>query len=728
MKKFLLLFVPFILFANIKEIKFQGLIHLSDVSANDISLIKSGDKFDLVKIDNTIKKFYEYGYFEKIEADYTNSILTFKFIEKPIIRKINYKNISDDLVKLLKDRFSLKKGEIYQKKKFEEIKNFIIQYYEAQGTYESSVFIETKRQKAFIDVDILLKKGNELYIKKLNFIGNNSFTNKELESEIENQEKDGLGFLPFLSNGKLNIFKLMQDTNTLRDFYLSKGFLDVKIETPFVISNFDNFSSTVDIKIVEGKRYKINNIEIEVDKENIIDIKTIINELRLTKDRYFNVKLLRKDLEKLKTLVADKGYAFAKVLPDIQKNGALTSIKYKIITGNRVYVSDILIKGNSKTLDRVIRRSIYLTPGALYSYTDKKDSINALNRTGYFDSVNFKEIKVDESHIKVLVTVSEGMTGSLKAGITYSSYEKLGINAAISERNIFGSGQTLSLNLEQTSLSSTYSLSLKNPKIFDSIYSFNTSIYKTTYKSTDYTSDAQGVSFSLGRSIGRNASAGLTYKYEDVTLSNYDANDTTIRPNSIKSAISPYISYNSTDNYFFPTSGMKLSSSFEFAGVGGDEKYLKNVNNAKIFHEIEHNGDLTIVAKYKVKIGAIKDYGYLPINDKFYLGGLGSIRGFKTKSISPKDSDGDLIGGNVMFEHAVELSIPINEKSKLWASAFIDQGGVGNSDIEMIKSSYGVSIDWITPVGPLSFVYAFPLQSDKDDKINRFEFNIGVGF
>ena len=730
MKKILLLwFIPFMLFANIKEIKYEGLIHLSKVSANNISLLKQGDTFDEKKVNQTIKAFYNYGYFETINAYYKNNILTFKFKEKPVVRKITYKNISNDLKKLLKKRFSLKKGEIYQKKTFENVKDFIIQYYIAKGVYENSVFITTKRVKSFIDVQILLQKGKKVYIRKINFIGNKSFSKSKLEDEMQNQEENGLGFLPFVNDGSLNIFKLMKDKNSIRDYYLSKGFLDVKIETPYVVANFNRFTSNIDIKITEGKRYKVGNIGITIDKKNIINIKDELTKLKLKKGRYFNVKLLRKDIERLRIAVADKGYAFAKVYPNIKKKGNIASIDYQIISGNKFYISNVVIKGNNKTLDRVIRRSIYLTPGSLYSYTNKIDSINALKRTGYFESVKMKEIKVDDSHMKILVIVSEGMTGALKAGISYSSYEKFGIEASVSERNIFGSGQDLSLSLSKSSKSSSYSLSLKNPRVFDSIYSLTTSIYNKTFESTDYTSHRKGFSVGVGRSIGRFISTGATYQYENVELTKYDNNDSSIKPNTIKSAITPYISYDNTDNYFFPTSGMKLYSSFEFAGIGGDQKYLKNIESAKFFNPInDANDDLEFVAKYRVKIGAIKDLGYLPIDDRFYLGGLGSIRGFKTGSISPRDANGNLIGGNIMFEQSAELSVPMSIKNKLWASLFVDQGGTGDSKLNMIKSSYGLSIDWITPVGPLSFVYALPIQSNNQDDLSQFEFNIGMGF
>jgi len=729
MKKLLFL-TPLLLFANdnIQDIKFIGLKHISVVSAKDISLLQKGDELDISKVDKTIKKFYKYGYFKNIEADYENGVLIYKFVEKPAILKIEYKNVSEDLKKLLKEK--IKRGMIFSPKKLEEIRNFIVSYYDAKGEFNSVVTFDTKKQANGIVITITVNKGEDIIIDKLKFYGVKKENVSDLKDEIINRDKpkDILGWMPFRANGEFKLQGLLSDSQSLRNYYLSKGYLDVKISKPLFIANFDSSKASLEYKIYEGIRYKVGKVDIDIDKPKLLD-KDIKEELLLISGLYFNINRLRKDISLLQRKIADKGYAYVKVFPEIKKDGQIANVTYKIITGNKVYISDVVIEGNSKTLDRVVRRNVYLAPGYLYSYTDKQDSINALKRTGYFDDVQLKEIRVDDSHMKILVKVKEGLTGSLRAGISYNSYSRLGFNLNVSERNIFGSGQTLSVDFEKSSTTEKYSVSLKNPRVLDSEYFLSTSIYNTTFEGYSYDSAKKGISFTTGKKLTRHTNASLTYGYERLKLTDIDA--TTIlydKEDSLKSYLRPAVSFNNTDDYFFPQHGTIASASLEIAGVGGDQKFVKNIDSFKYFYSLEDRYDITTILKYKIKAGVIKDNGYLPINEKFYLGGLGSVRGYDYGSISPKDDEGNSIGGKMMMINSAEVSFPISIKKKMWLSFFIDNGRIGESKMNIVRSSYGVSFDWITPVGPLNFTWGWPVGDKEGDDLRKFEFSIGSSF
>ena len=729
MKKLLFL-TPLLLFANdnIQDIKFIGLKHISVVSAKDISLLQKGDELDISKVDKTIKKFYKYGYFKNIEADYENGVLIYKFVEKPAILKIEYKNVSEDLKKLLKEK--IKRGMIFSPKKLEEIRNFIVSYYDAKGEFNSVVTFDTKKQANGIVITIIVNKGEDIIIDKLKFYGVKKENVSDLKDEIINRDrpKDILGWMPFRANGEFKLQGLLSDSQSLKNYYLSKGYLDVKISKPLFIANFDSSKASLEYKIYEGIRYKVGKVDIDIDKPELLD-KDIKEELLLISGLYFNINRLRKDISLLQRKIADKGYAYVKVFPEIKKEGEIANVTYKIITGQKVYISDVVIEGNSKTLDRVVRRNVYLAPGYLYSYTDKQDSINALKRTGYFDDVQLKEIRVDDSHMKILVKVKEGLTGSLRAGISYNSYSRLGFNLNVSERNIFGSGQTLSVDFEKSSTTEKYSVSLKNPRVLDSEYFLSTSIYNTTFEGYSYDSAKKGISFTTGKSLTRYTNVSLTYGYERLKLTDIDA--TTIlydKEDSLKSYLRPAVSFNNTDDYFFPQHGTIASASLEIAGVGGDQKFVKNIDSFKYFYSLEDRYDITTILKYKIKAGVIKDNGYLPINEKFYLGGLGSVRGYDYGSVSPKDDEGNSIGGKMMMVNSAEVSFPISIKKKMWLSFFIDNGRIGESKMNIVRSSYGVSFDWITPVGPLNFTWGWPVGDKEGDDLRKFEFSIGSSF
>ena len=431
----------------------------------------------------------------------------------------------------------------------------------------------------------------------------------------------------------------------------------------------------------------------------------------------------------LKRAVADKGYAYVVVYPDIKKHGSTVDVTYKVIPGNKVYISDVIISGDTKTLDRVIRRNIYLAPGYLYSLTDKEDSINALKRSGYFDDVKLKEVKIDNSHMKIIVKVKEGLTGSLKAGISYNSYSKFGVNLGITQRNVFGSGQSLSFSIDKSSLSTTYNINLSNPAVHDSKNSLSTKIYNAKFEATSYTSHKKGISLTSGRGITRHSRVFLTYGYEKLHLS--DIEDTAkddYRENSTKSYLTPGIAYNSTDDRFFPQHGIDAGISLTYAGVGGTQNFFKNSIYGKFFYSLEDRFEITTILKYKFKFGYLKEIGYTPISERYYLGGLGSVRGYNWGSISPKDSDRNNIGGDRMFSNSAEASVPISIKRKMWLSAFVDNGSIGKNSFDITRSSYGISFDWITPVGPLDFTYALPVGAKEGDDLRKFEFSIGTSF
>lgn len=740
MRLLFVLIFPLLLSAQvIKKIEFEGLLHLSDVSAKDISLIKEGEGIDYEKINESIKRFYEQGYFEKIEAHVTDNRLVYKFLEKPVIREVLFSDgFSDEVKDSVVDKFKLRKGKTFNPEMLDQIKAYITELYETQGFYNSIVTLKRVQEKRKVSLKFSLEKGKKIIIREVEFIGNKTFTKSRLQSEMLNKEStpDLLRWLSIVfDDGEYKLAGLIgagttSDQVRIKDFYMKYGFLDAQVSKPLFKANFDNYAAKLTYKIAEGRRFKVTKVDVDFIQKIDLDGNRLKEKFELLGGNYFNVVKLRKDLTTIRTTVADMGYAYVKVIPDIKKESNTTaSVTYRVIPNEKVYIKDVVISGNDKTLDKVIRRSIYLTPGELYSYTDKVDSQNALRRSGYFDSVEIEEKRIDDTHMVIYVNVKEGLTGQLRAGITYGSYDKFGYNIAATERNVFGGGHTASIDVNKNSTSETYSITLKNPQINDSIYSLSSSIFRSVYGGYNYTTDKDGFNIGIGRKLGRFWSTSLTYGYEEVKLSDYDEEDLDyLKEQSYKSYVLPSIMYNSTDYYYFPRNGILFNSSLEFAGLGGNHEYMKSNNTLKFFMPLEGDFDTLAIFKYKVLAGVIKDYGYLPINEKFYLGGLGSVRGYERGSISPEDDNNTSIGGKYKVVNSFEVSVPVSLKDKMWVSAFVDYGLLGEDELDIVRSSYGISLDWITPVGPLNFTYAWAINSDENDSLSRFEFNIGAGF
>ena len=724
MKKSLLI-LPALLFANIEKIEYKGLVHISPVSANNIIEIKVGDEFNIEKIDKSIKNLYSTGYFQTIKAIKKGNILIFECLEKPTILKIELKDFPEELKKALKENSILpKKGEIFSNKKLDKLKEFIKSYYLAKGYFNTVVNIK-KEQTSNTSIKLIIsaKKGEKLIIKDIKFYGAKLDKNKLIE-EIENRPRTFWSILPFANKGELNVYKLISDQESLQNYYLNLGYMDAKVSNPLAKSNFDNYTTKIHYQIEEGIRYIVKEVKIDYPK----NLNPKLEEFNLKVDKYFNISALKEDLKNIKHSFQNLGYAYVKVYPEIKKEKNYAFITYKVIPGEIVYIRDVIIKGNTKTLDRVIRRNIYLAPGDKFSYQDLVDSKNALNRSGYLEEVEIEQKRVSNNQIDLIVKVKEGLSGSLKAGISYGSYTKFGVNFSITERNVFGSGQSISASADISSVSTTYKVSLYNPRIFDSEYSFNTSIFNTKSEGISYKEKKTGFDVGIGKKLSRYISSNITYGYSTTKLSDYDTTLYT-KPNSTKSYIEGSVSFDNTDNYFFPTIGEKAYFSIEYAGIGGDEKYIKTLASYKHFYPLKDRTYKTIaVLKYRAIGGAIKDSGYLPINEKFYLGGMRSVRGFGTYSISPVDSNGNKIGGKYKFITGPEISTPISIKHKVWLSGFIDYGMIGENSLNISRSSYGAEINWVSPVGPINFIWAFPLKSENTDDLQKFEFSIGASF
>jgi len=727
MKKIILISIPFLVFANIENINFKGLIHISPVTAKSIIAIHKGDKFDISKIDTSIQNLYKSGYFKWIKADYTDNNLTFICQEKPIISRIEFENLSEDLKKILKEQNLLpKKGEIYKKENFEKLKQFIEQYYVAKKYFNTYINVEKQYitpTKLYIKVVIV--KGKNIDITNVNFYGRKKVDKNDLIDVTENQPRTFFSWLPFFNSGELNIFKLPEDKNNIQNYYFNLGYMDAKVSMPLAKTNLDDYKATIDYKIYEGKRYIVKKVSIDYPK----NIKIKLPEFELKKDKYFNISALREDLRNIKHTFQNKGYAYTQVFPQITKKKNFAFITYKVIPGEIVYIRNVIISGNTTTLDRVIRRNIFIAPGDKYSYQNITDSKYALQRTGYLKNVKIIEKKVANNQIDLIVKVQEGLSGSLRAGISYGSYSKLGFDFALSKKNVFGSGQTVTASANISAKNTNYKLSLYNPRVFDSKYSLNTSIFDSKFEGISYTSKQRGFNIGVGKMLNRYINTNITYGFTKIKLTDYNNDLSYIKPKSTKSYIVTSINYNSTDNYYFPTLGIKSSASVEFAGIGGDEKFIKTLATFKYFYPLKDDTYKTYaVLKYRIKAGAIKNNGYLPIDEKFYLGGINSVRGFSSYTISPKDSNGNYIGGKYEFITGPEISTPLNKKINLWGSAFIDYGAVGENSLNISRASTGIAIDWITPIGPLSFVFSRALKKEKGDDLRRFDFSIGTSF
>ena len=718
---------------TIKQIKFDGLIHLSPSIAKEIMNIHKGDTLDIEVVDKGIKDLYAQKYFKDIEVSEDNGIITVTVVEKSVIANIDITGIGENDQKTVKETLGIKKGEIYDEEKLKIAKSRIEKYYETKGYFNTVIETDTKKlNKNSLALDIIINRGEKIVIKKVKLCGAKKFDYGDIRSAVANKKAEYLSWMWGFDDGEVRLGDLPYDSLRIKDYYLRHGYLDVHVSNPFLKAYMDSYSAELTYNITEGEQYNVDKIDITAPK-GLLDTKKIISNLRLSQGQMFSSKRLREDMQIIENDVADLGYAFARINPDVKtdKKKHTANINFIVYTGPKVHVNDVRISGNTKTIDRAIRRDIYLAAGDLYSRTDIKDSKNALKRTGYFEDANIKEVRIGENKIDLLVTVKEARTSSIGGGIGYGSSDGLLLSANLSDGNIFGSGIKAEVSIDRSDSELSGKVSLKNPRVFDSIYSLGGSVYRSNYDYTSYDQDTFGFNISLGRKFGRNWSGSLTYTLESSKLSNLSS---TLNPSlyttdtTLKSSIMPSISFNNTDDYYLPRRGISASLGTEFAGIGGDEKFLSTRGKFAYFYGFEDIIDYDLILRYKARFNYIVDNGFLPIGDKVYMGGISTVRGYASRSISPKNSSGDLLGGKMMFVNTVEASFPLIERLKLRGALFFDYGMTGEDNLDIKRAGTGITLEWVSPMGPISLIFASPLLEETGDDTASFEFTMGRQF
>lgn len=769
MKKILSIIAFIALFAlesraqTISEIKYSGLVRMSPLIANEVAKIKVGDKLNAKAVNDAILAFYKQDYFDDISAEFERGVLTFHFKEKPSINNIEIKGFgSESETEDMKKALGIKRGDTYDIYKEKLAKAEIINALETKGLYGSVVEVSATRIEDSMNLLFDVNKGEKIIIRKSYYQGA-TLDKDDLEGFSANRERHSwLGWLPWFPSGEVRLKELEYDNLRIQDVYMQRGYLDASVSPGLLNADFTNFNASLLYKVVEGERYKVSDIIIAKadDINGVFDIEELESLLKLEKDEYFNIQTMRNDIEILKSHIMDKGYAYAVISPDLDKDTEHKQVivKYNITLGKEVHINDITITGNTVSSDRIVRREMIIAPGDTYSITAIRKSENALRRSGFFDKVNISEIRLDESSMNLLVEVAEGRTGEVMAGIGYGSYDKFMINGSLRERNLFGTGIGVSFQINWSKYNQLYNIGLSNPRIFDSEYSASINVFHSYYKSyyssgwysdetTDYVENTTGFNVSVGRNLTDELSANLTYGFSKSTMSGFsgDISYSYYYPTKgiWKSYLTPGLYFDNTDDYYFPKNGAIISASSDFVGLGGNARYVKLYGKIGLYYHLKNLINFDLILRYKAQIGAIFAYkkgeelmtrqqtNGIPITDTFYLGGIGTVRGYNSSRVSPKDSFERLIGGRFMFANSVELSFGLVEAINMRLAGFFDYGMIGQHRFDEIQvMSAGLAIEWISPIGPLVFVVPFAINPpDKfKDEVSKFEFTMGTRF
>jgi outer membrane protein insertion porin family len=740
---------------KIVEVVVKGNKRIEKAAILNAVKLKAGDVVSGDATDTDIRSIYKLGHFQDVQAATEESpkgtVLVYSVSEKPIVRSITFEGNKELTTDKLKEALEFRQNAVFAAKDLAKSVTKIKKLYGDEGYYLAEVEPTLVKNSATdLAVTFKIVEGNKILIRTIRFDGNNSYSNRKLRGVMETSEQ---WFLSWLTNaGTYKEEVLKNDAALIADFYMNNGFINVKVGEPVVAMTAAKDALEVTIGITEGDQFRVGDIGFMGEMLEPAD--DLRKKLKSEPGELFSRSVLRTDIFTLTDVYADKGYAFANVNPLTKVNPEKKSVDltFDMEKGELVYFERVNISGNPKTRDKVVRRELRLSEGELYSASGLKRSKQNLMNTGYFEEANLATAKGSAANkLNVDVSVKEKPTGTFSIGGGYSSLDGIIGQGSVQQANFLGLGLKANLSGSIGGKSQTYSLGITDPYFLDSKWTLGGDIYRSEREYTDYSRRLTGGDIKAGYPLSDSVGTFFMYKYEfkdiykpNVSYQTLNFQDPTNYPlgGSTTSSIFGSITRNTTDYRLDPTIGMINSLSLEYAGLGGDNKYARYIGETTWFHPIYKK----LIFSSKLTLGYIQDVGKpVPIDEKFYLGGIFSLRGYKARTVSPvktqlsKDINGFIsneqiyLGGNKEVFGNAEFTFPLLQEAGIKGVVFFDYGNAYGEKQNMFSSvlmSYGGGIRWASPIGPLRLEYGIPLnpRSGLDSSSGRFEFSIGSLF
>ncbi len=696
------------------------------------------------RIRQDLKNIYAQGFFNDVrvygEQTEEGVALTYKVAERPIVSKVTYsgnKAATDDE---MEEAITVEEHQVLDENQVRETENAIRSLYEKKGFYLVDVESDIEpKGKGKVEVSFNIEENEKVKIKKVIFLGNEDFKDEELQKAISTRPENALSFLT--KSGAFINEEYENDSYRLKYFYLDHGYIEISIDDPQAFLSPDKKEVTVVYHLEEGPQYFVRNLDIKGDL--IKEEEELLGELKLEPGVVFSRGDLQSDIETLARIYADEGYADANVVPrpNVIKEETKVDLTLHVQKGLKIYIERIEITGNTKTRDKVIRRQMKITEGELYSASVITESEQNIKRLGFFKSVKIVPSPGSGPSLRKLsVIVEEKPTGSISAGAGFSTVEEFMFNAQVSQKNLFGRGQSLSASVHYGKNTQSGMVSFSDPYLLDTRFSTSVTgrLQRRSYLSFDR--EDMGGSLTFGRLLPRSEFSRIyiTYQFQKTELSNFESAYAILNRiplNTTTSSAELSFRRNTTNNYLDPSKGTYLELSYEYAGrlLGGDNDFNK--------YELEYRHYKPVFWKtylaFRGELGLLDhDQGRrLLITERYFLGGIYDLRGFETRSIGPTyPSDNPYysdvtIGGNKQVVLGLDYVIPISEQLGFKGVIFFDAGNAFNDDEpidpEEFRTDWGVGIRWMSPMGPLRFELGFPIDREPDEDPQVFQFAIG---
>ena len=703
--------------------------------------VKENDPFNLDKIREDMKNIYKTGFFSDVQIDVKDSdkgkIVTFVVIERPPIRAIYISGNKQLKTSEIREKLKIRTNTVLNIEKVKESMDEIRKLYGSQGYYATKVGYEISYEEGYqAVVRFLVDEPARAYVKNISFTGIKAFKADKLKSVMKVRERGMLSWMT--GSGILDEEGLEDDRKRLEAFYHDNGYVKVRVKIPEIAVSKDGKSLSVVIPIEEGDLFKTGSIKFAGDL--LYDDATLLKAMRSKTGQTFSASSYQEDILTLTDLYQDKGYAFCDVTPLTAINDEMRTVDltFEFAKGREIFVNRINVFGNIRTRDKVVRREMRLAEGDRFSSSKLKRSRMLLVNTTYFKDVDMKIVKTDEpDKINLDVRVEEKPTGSMNMGVGYSTAEGPIVTGSVSQENLLGTGTKAFLTASIGGVTQQFRFTFVEPYLFDrnlgaAISAFN---FKRIMDHYDYKQTGGGVT--LTRPLTDFIKASTRYRYERTQVTNIDFNASpTIKEQAgtlSTSSVQVGLLNNTIDNIMNPSKGSRSEITYELAGGPflGDNEFQKGTGVYSIYIP---TGFWDSVFFARGTAGILRPFGgkTLPLYEKFYVGSINTVRGFKYGYAGPRDANGDPIGASNQLFFNFEWIYPIYQPAGIKGVVFFDIGsgfeGSSGWVLSGAKKTAGLGLRWFSPMGPIRIELGFNLNPSQDEKGSVFDFTMGTQY
>jgi outer membrane protein insertion porin family len=735
---------------TIRDIRVEGVQRTEAGTVFTYMPVKVGDRIDDDRAAAAIKALYATGFYSDVRLEADGDVLIVSVQERPAIASIDIEGAKEFTKDNLKDglkQAGIQESKIYDKSLLDRAEKELRRQYTSRGFYGVAVKITVtplERNRVALRFDI--EEGSVTKIADINIIGAKDFSEKTLLREMKLTTPGW--FTWFTKDDQYSKQQLTADLEALRSYYLNRGYLEFNIDSTQVSITPDREKIYITVAITEGPVYRLG--EIKLAGELIATEAELRTLMRLNQGDVFSRERIIQATKRMSDRLGNDGYSFANVnpVPDLDRDKRIAGFTFFVDPGRRVYVRRIQIAGNHKTQDEVVRRELRQLESSWYSLEKIARSKERLQRTGYFQEVNIETPAVPgvPDQVDVNITVTERNTGTLNFGIGYSEAENLSVQASVSQSNILGTGNMLAFQISNGSVNKVYSFTYVNPYWTADGISRGFDFFRRdvdTGSLTDvaaYSTSSTGVGMRFGIPVTEydTVNFGFTAERTDLDIDLATAppryldfiNQFGVKTDTLRTNIG--FARDTRDSLTWPTRGWLNEIALEVGLPPGDLTYYRATWQTQAFYTFDRWSWLTLMGNVELGWADGYDDKPLPFFKNFYAGGVGSVRGFETATLGPRDINGDVLGGDRRFVANFEVLFPLPgyKEKNVRLGVFTDLGNVWGPgqkiDAGDLRASVGLAVAWDSPMGPLRFSYAYPVKKvDNLDQIERFQFQLG---